>query len=552
MIERISIKDFAIIENTEIEFTDGLSVITGETGSGKSIVVTAISLALGSRADSSYVRHGADKAIVELAGELNGDEIVISREVSSSGKNLCRLKGRMVTLSELSETCSLLADIHGQYDNQSLLDPGTHLSILDDYRRDKILPIKIKFKAAYDTYIKKKTDLDFLLSMQEENQRKLDFYRYEIKEIDDAKLRPGEYEELKDRFSLLQNSEKIFASANLAYEYLNGGSDSYTSQGSYNLISSATEELKKISEFSSDLQNMENELDDIYYRLEDIISDLRNICESMNFSPDELDQNISRIALIDSLIKKYSLYFDPEDDSDSVSKILSYRNSIFSSLSKIENFDREKDILLKELEISKNNMLDLGNELTAARQVSAEELENKIMSQLKDLNFEDAELKISFTELSAPTSEGLDSVEILISTNKGEPLKSLVKTASGGEISRIMLAIKSIVASFDNIPTLIFDEIDQGISGKTAAVVGKKLREIAKHHQVICITHLPQIAAKSDTGYRIYKESDTSNTYTHVERLTPDEKIKEIARLIGGETISDAALNAAKELIENS
>ncbi|MBQ7245962.1 MAG: DNA repair protein RecN [Firmicutes bacterium] len=541
MIEHISIRDFAIIENTEIDFSNGLSVITGETGSGKSIVVTAISLALGSRADSSYVRHGSEKAVVELSATVNGEEIVISREVNVSGKNLCRLNGRMVSLAELFDTCKLIADIHGQYDNQSLLDPASHLAIVDDYRAEKIDPIKNSYLNSYNAYSEKKKALNQLLSAEADNTRKLDFYRYEIKEIDEAKLVPGEYQELKDRLSLLQNGEKIYAAANRAREFLNG---SYDSGGAYSLLGSALSELETISEYSKELSDSKNDLSDIYYRVEDLNSFLRDICEGLTFSPQELDDTIARIALLDGLIKKYA----KANSDDPTSEILSYRDSISESLKMIENYDEEKARLTSELSEAEKGMNEKAAELTAARQVSALDLTKKIKNELVDLNFSDAELEIAFSK-QEPSPNGFDAAEILISTNRGEPLKPLIKTASGGEISRIMLAIKSIASEYDNIPTLIFDEIDQGISGKTAAVVGKKLKDISKHHQVICITHLPQIAAASDTSYRIYKESDESSTYTHVDKLSDDEKIEEVARLIGGETITDAAREAARALI---
>ena len=545
MIDHISIKDFAIIDNTEIDFSDGLSVITGETGSGKSIVVTAISLALGSRADSSYVRHGEEKAIVELSGNLNGEEIVIVREVSASGKNLCKLNGRMATLAELSETAKKLADIHGQYDNQSLLDPGTHLRIVDDYRAEKINPIKEKYHNAYVLYTEKKKELNSLLSLESESKRKLDFYKFEVKEIDESDLSPGEYEETKERITLLQNGEKIYAAVNKAHEALSGGMSD--SQGAYSLLGNALSEIESISEYSKDLSEAKENLSDVYYKVEDLNSVLRDISESISFSPQELDEAIERLSIIEGLIKKYASMGTDESD-DPIKRILSYRDSIASELLKIENFDEEKERLARELKNAEEEMLERATELSCARQISAGDLKKKILSELIDLNFGDSDLDIHFTKVE-PSPNGIDEAEILISTNRGEPLKPLIKTASGGEISRIMLAIKRIVAEYDNIPTLIFDEIDQGISGKTASVVGRKLKEISKGHQVICITHLPQIAAVSDTGYRIYKESDESNTYTHVKKLSTDEKIEEVARLIGGESITDAAREAARALI---
>lgn len=543
MIDYISIKDFAIIDNIEVEFGPGLSIITGETGSGKSILITAISLALGSRADSSYVRNGKEKAYVELAGSLpteDGlDEIVISREINSAGKNLCRINGRVSSLSELQEIALKIADIHGQYDNQSLLNPENHLGVIDSFQSNKITPILNKYRASYENYLAAKKELTDLLNMESENARKADFYKFEIKEIDDASPAIGEDTEVKERLSLLQNSEKIFASAKSAYDLIDGSGGAYTSLGN------ALSDLERISQYSESIGALLSDTNDVYYHLEDISSKLRSMLEDMTFDPGEIDNLIERLILLDNLKKKYG------GSEGSLAAVLEYRNRIEKELSLIENFDSEKARLNEAYLQAESELNTIGSELSKERRDSGEIISQEISKELGELNFTDADLKVEFSPLPQAGINGMETAEFLITTNVGEPHKPLAKTASGGEISRIMLAIKKITAAYDSVPTLIFDEIDQGISGRTAAIVGKKLKEISKDHQVICITHLPQIASKGDNNYRIFKESDQSMTYTHIEKLDSEKQVIEIARLLGGEEITDLALENARELIDS-
>lgn len=536
MINHISIQNFAIIENTEIDFEEGLNIITGETGSGKSIVIEAISLALGSRADSAFVRHGAQKAVVQLAGELYGEDIVITREVSAAGKNLCKLNGQLVTLGELSETCRRLADIHGQYDNQSLLNPDNHIKLVDSFHGEQITPIKEAYQVAYASYQDTKSRLTKLLSAEQDNLKKLDFYRFEQSEIENAHLTPGEDESLSERISILQNSEKIFDAIETAYALLSDGDrDVLSSMGT------GLHALQSISEYSKEIQTLTEEFADIYYRLEDLSSELRRIRDDVTFSPEELDDSITRISQIDGLKKKYG---------STIEEILTYYDTISEELNQIENFDDVKAQLQAEADAAYKALSEKAAQLTEVRKASAKELETAIESELHDLNFGSAKLSINFQCSETFGPAGNDDVEFLISTNKGEPLKPLVKIASGGEISRIMLAIKNITGTYDNIPTMIFDEIDAGISGITASIVGRKLHQIAKNHQIICITHLPQIAASGDTHYRIYKEETDSNTFTTVEKLSDTETIDEIARLLGGENITETTRKSAVELME--
>ncbi|MFR8038913.1 MAG: DNA repair protein RecN [Anaerovoracaceae bacterium] len=538
MIRYLSIKNFATIENTEIEFNDGLNIITGETGAGKSIVIEAVSLALGSRADTTFIRSGADKAVIQMIAEHKGSEYLITRQISSSGKNICRINDEVVTLGHLSMVCKKLADIHGQYDHQSLLNPEYHIKLLDLYHKDKILPAKETVKKLYENYSMLKVQLRNITLKSEKNKREQDFMQFELDELKDASLRPGEDEELEEKISLLQNSEKIYENLASAYQM--------SSEDEYSVISA----LKKISDmvtetapYSSELEELSERLNELYYDFEDICSSIRDSRDNAVFSPEELDAYISRIETINRLKNKHG---------KSIVQLLSYQEELEKTLSELENSDEIQEELKKQLSKCENALTASCEKLSAARKQAAEELEKEITRELKQLNFNDAEFSISFTEADTFSPEGTDIAEFMISTNRGEPLKPLSRIASGGEMSRIMLAFKKIVGDYDEIPTMIFDEIDSGISGITASIVGKKLREISENHQIICITHLPQIAAFGEHNYKIQKSSDDKMTYTTVSALSENEKTNEIARLLGGANITDTTLKSAKELIDAS
>lgn len=536
MISHISIKDFAIIENAVIDFEPGLNIITGETGSGKSIIIEAISLALGSRADTSFVRSGTDKAIVQLLADLDGDEIVVTREVSAQGRNLCKINGNIVTLAELSTVCRRIADIHGQYDHQSLLNPEYHINLVDSYHAEEISPAKALVEKVYLQYTETKSKLHKLIANAAEIERKRDFISYELNEIKKSKLQPGEEEELLQRINLLQNSEKIYQSMEESYRLVFGGTPS-----TLDCIYRAMSSLKSISEFSTDIHSIEDEFSDIYFRLEDISREMSRIRNTVNFSQEELDQALERIDVIKGLKRKYG---------GSVEAVLAYANELSEKLSNIANFDGLKEKLESELKETETLLLSASQKLSAYRRDSASELEKLIQNELKELKFNNCQLSVDFSETSREyTSNGIDHLEFLISTNKGEPLKPLSKIASGGELSRIMLAFKKIIADYDHIGTLIFDEIDSGISGIAASTVGKKLKQISKNRQIICITHLPQIAACGDHNFRIEKIENATNTMTTVVPLKSEDKIYEISRLIGGDNITDTTLKSAAELI---
>ncbi|MCQ4637359.1 DNA repair protein RecN [Anaerovorax odorimutans] len=538
MISHISIRDFAIIENVEIDFHEGLNIITGETGAGKSIVIEAVSLALGSRADTAFVRSGKEKAIVQLAGTHKGEEYVITREVSAAGKNLCKINGEIVTLGHLNLLCKKLADIHGQYDHQSLLNPDYHIKLVDMYKKDTIGPAKQKVAAIFSQYREVSGKLKQLIADAAENQRKRDFMVFELEEIRKAELTAGEDDALEEEINVLQNSEKIYENLAGAYELANG--EEFPALGG---MKKAMDMIGQIGEYSKELSDIHQQMSEAYYTFEELCSQIRDCRDRTVFSPEDLDRSIARMETLTALKRKHNA---------SLEEIIAYGDTLEEKLAQVENIDSLKAELTALREKCEADLKDACQELSKLRREAASELEEKILYELAELNFKDAQLSIEFKESAEYTDSGTDIVEFLISTNKGEKLKPLSKIASGGEMSRIMLAFKKIVGDYDEIPTMIFDEIDAGISGITASIVGRKLRQIAENHQIICITHLPQIAAFGSHNYKIYKESDESNTYTTVIQLHPDEKIQEIARLLGGINITDTTLESAKELVEAS
>ena len=544
MIRHISIRNFAIIENVDIDFNDGLNIITGETGAGKSVVIEAVSLALGSRADTAFVRTGADKAVIQLVAAMDGEEYVITREVSAAGRSICRINDEIVTLGTLHQFCLQLADIHGQYDHQSLLDPDNHIRLVDLYRKDTISPAKATVSDLYAAYTGLCDELARLKRAQAEGKRQRDFMEYELKEIEDAHLTSGEDAALEDEISLLQNSEKIFSSLAGAYQT--------ASESDYSILSAMKQVSDMVGETSSytkDLAELSQRLESLYYEYEDAAATLRELRDGTVYDPAALDAAIERYETIRRIKEKHGR---------SIPELLAYAEELRERLSSIENADEEIAALQGRISETGAALSAASEELSALRRDAASELEDLITEQLSQLNFGDAAFAIDFkravdaagnTQFSA---DGTDIVEFLITTNRGEPLKPLSKIASGGEMSRIMLAFKKIIGDYDHIPTMIFDEIDSGISGIAASVVGRKLREIAGRHQIICITHLPQIAAFGTSNYRIWKHSDDRMTYTSVDPLDQDEKVREIARLLGGENITETTLASARELIEAS
>lgn len=540
MIRHIEIRNFAIIKEVILDFTDGLNIITGETGAGKSIVVEAVSLALGSRADTAFIRSGQDKATIQMIADYNGEKYIISREISANGKNICRINDRIVTLASLNSLCRKLADIHGQYDHQSLLDSEYHIELVDMYEKDKINPLKENVSLLYDKYTGLNRELDKLRADLKESIRQRDFMAFELEEIRNANLLVGEDEELSEKISLLKNSENIYENLSGAY-HMASESEAALLQG----IRSVSEMISDTASYSHALDELSKRVDSLYYEFEDICSEIRKSRDEAIFSPEELDMAIERENEISRLKNKHSM---------TITELLQYADDLEKNLSNIENAGDRENELVHEIKVCREELLNASLLLSDGRKKSALKLQELISAEIAQLNFNDAEFVIDFASTLDSNSEeftanGIDKVEFLISTNKGEPLKPLSKIASGGEMSRIMLAFKKIVGDYDEIPTMIFDEIDSGISGVAASVVGRKLLEIAKDHQIICITHLPQIAACGMSNYRIAKHSDSSMTFTTVDRLSDEDKVSEIARLLGGDNITETTLASAKELI---
>lgn len=537
MINHLSIKNFAIVEDAEINFNKGLNIITGESGSGKSVIVEAMSLALGCRADSSYIRTGADKAVIQMVAEYMHTEYVITRELSTNGKNICKINGEIVSLSQLQALTSKIADIHGQYDNQSLLDPSKHIDLIDKYEKNTIAPYKAKVSELYNAY----KDISLVIknkkaALKDWNEKR-ELLEYQLTEILSADIKSGEDVELESKLNEEKNKEKIYRGFEEAYALCSNEENSVLSQ-----ISAIQNSLKDIKNISKDAAELEYEFSDLYYRLDDVISKVRHSKDRLSYSSENLDELIDRMDTLKTLKRKYGATLD---------EILNYADKIKSEIHKIDNIDSDISSMLIEQERIGEMLKLTTDQLSDLRQRSASTIEEKIQKELSDLKFSDVKVSVQVTRMDKYTANGIDKVEFLISTNAGEPLKPLSKIASGGEMSRIMLAFKNIIGEYDGIGTMIFDEIDNGISGQTASVVGKKLLDISNKHQIISITHLPQIAALGNHNYRIEKNSYGFTTTATVKHLSEHEKIEEIARLLSGDSITEVAVENAKALIND-
>jgi DNA repair protein RecN (Recombination protein N) len=558
MLTHIAIKDFAIIDNIRLDLHQGFHVLTGETGAGKSIIIEALSMALGSRADTTYVRSGKEKAVIELIAELDNPAVVsmlaenglgeektlyILREIYAEGKSICRINGTLVSVSFLNNLCRKIADIHGQYDHQSLLDPDSHLVLLDEYASADIEPVKQRVSQLYEKYSRLEAERKAILNAQAESIRNRDFMQYELNEISEANPQIGEDKALAEQLVLLQNSESLYFTLSEVYELLYEQTPS-----SQDSLGKSAKLLDEIRNFSKEYAYLAETVSDCYYKLDDLRGELRRTRDSISFSPETINDTLERIDLLDRLKKKYG---------GTIENVLSYKDKIGKKLAQIENSDQLLESLTKDAALCRDQLDAAGKKLTALRREAAKKMEADIAKELEELNFKDTSLIVSITPLSDQgkaryTESGSDQVEFLIVTNKGERPKPLSKIASGGEISRIMLAFKSILGEYDNIPTLVFDEIDSGISGVTASIVGRKMKKIASGHQVICITHLAQIAAFSDHHYKISKEESQGRTVTTIKALDQKEKTQEIARLLGGLHVTETTLRNAEELIAES
>lgn len=547
MITHVSIKNFAIIKDLSLDLYPGLNIITGETGAGKSVIIEAISMALGSRADTDFIRSGEDKATITLLADTDAKEIpamlkeldipadmplILYREIGSQ-RSICRINGVIVPLSFLGKICRHIADIHGQYDHQALLNTESHIDVLDLYGGKEIEETREKTSAYYEAYLSASTELSKLRRRLADSSRQKELFAYELSEIDSVSLHPGEDETLDQEIAVMQHSEQIYSSLSKAYEYIFGD------EGANQTLGNAMSLLQEVAGYSREIDSASEVVANAYYSVDELSHDLRHLRDSISFSQEELDAKIERRETIETLKRKYG---------GSVESVLAYRDKAAEALKIIENSDADQNRLEGEIAKAKAQYLEQSGKLTLLRKAAAKLLENKVTKELGELAFNDTYLKVSIAP-AAPSPSGSDAVEFLIATNRGAEPRPLAKIASGGELSRVMLALKRIIGDLDQVPTMIFDEIDTGISGATAGVVGDKLEQIAENHQIVCITHLPQIACKGMHHFRIAKYSDEISTQTTVVPLEPKERIEELARILSGTTVTEAARIQAKELL---
>lgn len=559
MLVELNIKDFAIIDNAKINFTKGLNVITGETGSGKSILIEALGMILGSRTSREFIRTGCDKAILEgvfyiedtsilkpildeLSIEIDQDNLlIISKEIYANGPSISKVNGRTMNLSMLKTITTKLVDIFGQHEHQSLLDVNNHQFLVDSFGDEEFQLLKTQIKELYSELQEEKKKLKSLTINSGERDREIDILRFQIEEIDEANLSDDDEHDIEIEYKRLSNISRISQSIELAISHLDN--EDYGYKGAINLINKSLSFIADIKEFDNKLEPIYNRLSDINYELQDINRELSFYLNNIDVDLERLNYLHERIDLVNKLKRKYG---------NSIDLIYKFRDEAEERLNKLLNFEMEYEKSLERIKELESILDDHCSKLSDLRKKIAETLEDKVKKELSQLNMSNVDFKIDFKRTSNFTSQGFDKIEFLISTNPGEDLKSLSKIVSGGEMSRIMLAFKSILAVLDKIPTLIFDEIDTGISGRTAQVVGEKIYNISKNHQVICISHLPQIAALADSHYVINKISKKNRTITEVTKLSDDERIEEMARLLGGVNLTKTTLEHASEMIELS
>jgi len=552
MLKSIHVENMALIDEADVEFTDGLNILTGETGAGKSIVIGSVSMALGGKASKEMIRTGADHALSELDFQTDDaritealaelglpapdDHVVISRRITE-GRSIARINGEMVSLSVLRKVASLLIDIHGQHEHQSLIHTQNHIHILDRFARDGLDAEKSALRDSYEEYISLKKELDGAISDESKRNSEISYLEYQINEIDSAALREGEEEELDRLFRKMSHSRQLMESTSRVHAMTAYDTD----EAAGDTIGRALRELSSAEKYDENVGGLISQLTDIDALLNDFNRELSDYESTLTFDEEAYSQTERRLELISTLKSKYG---------SSVSAIQEHREECAARLERLTNYEEYLQDLRSRCDKALAALTLLSDRVSQIRRSSALILQEKITEALRDLNFLDVRFEISCAELDGFTANGRDSVEFMISTNPGEDLRPLAKVASGGELSRIMLAIKSVLADSDEIPTLIFDEIDTGISGRTAQMVSEKMALIARLHQVICITHLPQIASMADTHFVIEKTAAGGRTRTVIDRLDDGRAIDEIARLLGGARITDTVLENAREMRE--
>lgn len=535
MISTLHIKNIGIIDEIMIDFSKGFNILTGETGAGKTLIIGALGIVAGGRFSKEMIRKGENHSFVEVSIYLPNHpkavdgNIIISREIFENGRNTCKINGRLVTVNELKEFMNNIINIHGQNDNQNLLNKENHIKYLDKFLGKEFLSKKNEYTELYNKYVDINRKLKENYGDEKEKQRKLDLLNYQVNEIKNASLKINEDEELEEQRNLIINAEKISKSLNEA--------DMQINENALNSISIAIKNLEKIEDINIKYQKTLSSLKSNYYDLQEIAIDLNHYNSDTSFEEEERDELENRIDEINDLKRKYG---------NTIEEILNYKNEVEEEIDKIENLEEKNKELKTELTKITVELEKRAIELHETRQKYGIELETKINSELADLEMPNAKFKVNIENTNF-NKDGTDEIEFLITTNKGEDFKPLIKTASGGEMSRIMLAIKTVLSDVDEVPILIFDEIDTGISGKAGNAVGEKLKTISKNHQVIIVTHLASIAAKGNSNYYIYKEVEGDNTKTRIKNLNEQEVIEEIARIASG-IVSEISLKHAMEL----
>ncbi|WP_427339213.1 DNA repair protein RecN [Caloranaerobacter sp. DY30410] len=556
MLLELNISNFIIIEKMKITLDKGFNIITGETGSGKSIVIDALNILLGGRASKDYIRTGCNKAFIEglfyleklesiknvldeYGIEFEQDNmLLISREIFSSGKSISRINGRVVTLSMLNKLTKKLVDLHGQHEHQSLLSVENHIELLDSLGKENIKSLVISVKEEFDKLKKLKSRLKEIGIDEMEKERKIDLLKFQLNEIDSAELKIDEEEKIISELNLLSNAEELLNTINDILECIN--SNDYYKTSLLDQINSVSKNLTKIVKYNNNFKEYNDIIETIYYQLKDIATELRLYQETIEYDPERIKLLEERLDLINNLKRKYG---------NTIEEILKYRDKIAYELEVILDNEKEIENIKKEIFLVEEKLNLICEKLSNERKLIGKQIEAEITKELKELNLKNVKFEVSFKKLDYFTEKGLDKVEFLISTNPGEPLKPLNKVASGGELSRIMLAIKTILADVDNIPCLVFDEIDTGISGKTAMIVGEKIRNIAQTRQVICITHLPQIAVLGDVHFYIEKREIEGKVVAKINKLNYEERVNEISRLLGGTKLTEMTKKLANEML---
>lgn len=552
MLQTLSIKQFAIIDELEIHFSDGLTVLSGETGSGKSIIIDAIGQLIGMRASSDFVRHGEKKAIIEgifdidnskeaisvlneLYIDIDEDFLLVKREIFSSGKSICRINNQIVTLQDLRKVMQELLDIHGQHETQTLLKQKYHLKLLDDYAENQYSSVKEQYETTFNEYKEKKKELEELQSADQALLQRLDLMKFQFEELQEASLKEGEITQLESDIKRIQNSEKLSLALNNAHVTL---TDEHAITDRLYELSNHLQTIDDI--IPGRFKKLKADIDQFYYTLEDAKHELYDEMSNTEFDEQLLNELESRMNLLNNLKRKYGKTID---------ELITYQSKLESEISKIENYEESTSQLKEEIDLLYEKVIKYGQSLSKERRIVARTLRDHIVAEIQNLQMKDANLEISFQPLETPTIEGIEFVEFLISPNKGEPLKSLNKIASGGELSRIMLALKSIFVESRGQTAILFDEVDSGVSGQAAQKMAEKMRDIAKYIQVICISHLPQVASMSDHHLLISKMTKNDRTTTQVKELKKEDKIDEIARMISGASVTELTRENAREMI---